>query len=364
MHKQLDALKNEIAGLQVENKIEEAHAKLEEVKNLKKSIAIQEELEEEELQNMGGFTPMAKQSEVTEIVAFNKALLGKPMTEVENALVEGTDADGGYLVPLEQKTQIDELKRALVPLKAHCQVIPVGTMAGSMAIEVEATDELIAFEENTEINQSSIKFGQVKWALADYGDIIPVSNTLLQDEKANLVSYIGKRFAKKAVRTENTKIITELKKATVKTGTDYTAINTVLNKELDPAISAMSIIITNQDGFDYLDGLVDGNGRPLLTTDLTDATQKLYKGRKIVVLPNNHLASTGSKLTFFIGSLTEFLAFFDRQAYAMAKSQEAGFTKNVTLFRCIERFDVKTIDTSAMVQLEITPVAVASVKSK
>ena len=52
--------------------------------------------------------------------------------------------------------------------------------------------------------------------------------------------------------------------------------------------------------------------------------------------------------------MKEFIAFFDRQVYAMAKSQEAGFTKNVTLFRCIERFDVKKIDGTSMKQLEIS----------
>lgn len=66
-----------------------------------------------------------------------------------------------------------------------------------MPLEVNSNDELTNFAEMTEINQSSIKFGQVKWELSDYGDIIPISNTLLQDEKANLTNYVGIRFAKK-----------------------------------------------------------------------------------------------------------------------------------------------------------------------
>lgn len=359
MKKELEVLKNSIRALQAENKIEEAHNKLIELTDMKNAIEVQEALEEEEIENFNG-APLAKPVNKADLtITFNKLVLGKPLTEAENALastgqIEASGEQGGYLVPEEQKTQIVEFMRQLVSLKQYCNVIPVGTLAGSMPLEVEASDELVNFDELSEITQSDVRFGQVGWKLSDYGDIIPISNTLLADEKANLTGFIGRRFAKKAVRTENTKILTLLKGATAKAGADYKAINTVLNKDLDPAISSTSIIITNQDGFDYLDGLIDGNGRPLLTTSLADPTQKMYKGRTIVVLPNNQLASTGAKLTYIIGNISEFIAFFDRGAYEMAVSKEAGFTKNATLMRVVERFDVKKVDSNAAVNLTIT----------
>ncbi|WP_410496486.1 phage major capsid protein [Cellulosilyticum sp. ST5] len=360
MKKELEALKNSIKSLQAENKIEEAHNKLEELTRMKNAIEVQEAIEEEETTQFNG-APLNKQSDKVDLtVVFNKLVLGKPLTEAENALastgqIEASGEQGGYLVPEEQKTQIVEFMRQLVSLKQYCNIIPVGTLAGSMPLEVEASDQLINFDELSEIAQSDVRFGQTTWKLADYGDIIPISNTLLADEKANLTGFIGRRFAKKAVRTENTKILSLLDAATAKVGADYKAINTILNKELDPAISATSIIITNQDGFDYLDGLTDTNNRPLLTTSLADATQKMYKGRPIVVLPNNQLASTGAnKYTFIIGNISEFIAFFDRGAYEMAVSKEAGFTKNATLMRVVERFDAKAVDTKAAVKLTIT----------
>lgn len=362
MRKELDALKNTIAVYQKDGKTAEAHAKLGELTELRNKIEVQEELERVEAENFTG-TPIEPKAKPNHTVAFNKALLGKPLTDAEMALattgqIEHVGEQGGYLVPEDQRTQIDELKRELVPLKQFCNVIPVGTLAGSMPLEVTSTDELVNFDELGEIPQTDISFGQVKWKLADYGDIIPVSNTLLQDETANLTNFIGRRFAKKAVRTENTKILALLATATKKTGTGFKDINTMLNKELDPAISATAIIITNQDGFDYLDGIEDKNGRPLLTVSLADPTQKLYKGRKIVVLPNGQMASTGVKLTYYIGNMAEYLAFFDRGAYEMAVSKEAGFTKNATFMRVIERFDTQKVDTGAMINLELTlPVA-------
>lgn len=363
MKKQLDALKNSIKTLQEQGKIQEAHDKLTELTELKNAIEVQEAIEMEDAATFTG-EPLPNATNKADLTTtFNKLVLGKPLTEAENVLVdsgqiEASGEQGGYLVPEDQKTTIVEFMRQLVSLKQYCNVIPVGTLSGSMPLEVEASDELVNFDELNEINQSDVRFGQVKWKLSDYGDIIPISNTLLADEKANLTGFIGRRFAKKAVRTENTKILSLLTAATAKSGTSYTAINTVLNKDLDPSISATSIIITNQDGFDYLDGLLDKNDRPLLTTSLNDPTQKMYKGRPIVVLPNGQLESAGTnKFTYIIGNISEFVAFFDRGAYEMAVSKEAGFTKNATLMRVVERFDVKTVDTNAAVNLTITVTA-------
>ena len=362
MKKNLESLKNSIAQMQAEGKITEAHAKLPELSELKNAIAVQEALEEAETEKFEG-DPLPVNKKADPTVAFNKAILGKPLTEAEAALVdtgniEAVGEQGGYLVPVEQQNQITELKRSLVSLKEFCHVIPVSSYSGTMPLEVEENGELIDFDEINSIAESDIRFGQVTWKLSDKGDIIPISNSLLRDEKANLTNFVGKRFAKKAVRTENKKIMEILATVPKKTGADYTDINKMLNIELDPDISATAIILTNQEGFDYLDNLVDGNGRALLTTSLTDPTKKMYKGRTIEVLSLNQMPTAGlNKYKFYIGSMSDAIAFFDRQAYQMAVSKEAGFTKNATYMRVTEAFDVKAVDTKAMVELTITVVA-------
>src|SRR5699024_9853024 len=128
------------------------------------------------------------------------------------------------------------------------------------------------------------------------------------------------------------------------------------NKDLDPAIAAGAIIITNQDGYDYLDQLEDGNGKPMLTDSLAHPGFKAFKGKTVVTMANQHLKSpTGGKLSFYVGDLEEFLAFFDRGVYEMAVSKEAGFTRNATMMRVIERYDVQKVDKDAAVYVEITP---------
>lgn len=362
MKKELENLKKEIVALKNEGKIEEAHGKLAGLKELENKI---KEIEmEETLETMT--TTDKKELEVKNKMnvnkIFNRVLTGKSITEEERAFlnaagtpgqVEATDGKGGYLVPIEQFNEIKELRRNLVALKDYCNVLPVHSFKGTMPIEKDGTGELIAFEELNEIGKSDIDFSQVTYNVADYGDIIPVSNTLLADETANLTAYIGKRFTKKATNTENKKIVDLLKTLTPKPAADYTVINTALNVDLDPAVSANAIVITNQTGFNFLDNLVDKQSRPLLEINLQNTTQKVFKGRKIVVLPDALLPMNTTKAPVFVGDLTEFATFFDREGLELAISKEAGFTKNATYIRAIERFDIKKVDEKAMVYLEL-----------
>ena len=256
-------------------------------------------------------------------------------------------------MPVEQFNEIKELRRELVSLKGLCNVVPVTSLTGTLPIEKGNTGELISFEELNEINKSDVDFGQVKYTTADYGDIIPISNTLLSDENVNLSAYIGRRFVKKAVNTENKKIIALLKGLTPKPAPNIKTVNTALNVDLDPAISQNAIIITNQTGFNFLDNLDDKQGRPLLEINLQNTTQKTYKGRPVIVLSDALLPMNTTKAPVFVGDLTEFVSFFDREGLELAVSSEAGFTKNATYMRAIERFDVKKVDEAAMVYLEL-----------
>lgn len=372
LKQKLTSLKNSIKELTTAGKIEEAHGKIAEVENLNRELELALMFEAEEVENFAGTEVEATNTQsVDENVIFNKLLLqntrlGKNLTAAERAHVEnlaGTpgqveaeDERGGYLVPKEQQTQIHEFKRQLVSLKEYVNVIPVNTLSGSMPLGVDAADKLIAFEELNEINQSNVTFGNIAWKVADYGDIIPISNTLLADEKANLTGYIGRRFSKKAVRTENEKILAIMATATKVSGTTYDDIKTALNVKLDPAVAMDAIIVTNQSGFDWLDKQKDAENRDILTPLLADPAKKAFRGREIVVLSDAEMPSTGKKLNFFVGSLTEAIVFFDRQGVLMAVSTDAGFTKNATLMRVVERFDVKAVDTGAIVNVEITPV--------
>lgn len=368
------AMREEITNLRDENKIDEAHDKLQELKNLNSELEVELALEEEEekaLELNGSQAQVAE--EIDENVIFNKQLTGKRLTAAEMTHVKNTpgtpgqiehdEERGGVLVPEEQSLQIEEFKRADVSLKSLVNVISVQTFKGKFPMATDQKGELIPFEELTELEQTDVKFKSLSWEVKDYGVIIPLSNTFLEDVRINIIDYIGKQFAKMAVNTENRLILEALKTMTSgkkKTGKGVDDLKTVMNVDLDPAIAQNAKIITNQSGFDYLDKLKDKQGNYVLQPVVGDATRKALVGREVVVVPDALLSATKGALPFYVGDLSQGINFFDRKGYEIAVSDQAGFTKNATLLRCIERFGVYEFDAEAVKYVEITPAAPAA----
>ena len=368
MKKQLDALKNEIKTLQAAGKVNEAHGKLDELNTMKNAIAVQEAIEQEEMENFAG-NPVEHTVTVDNSVmqnrVFNKQILNMPLTEDEkkyatNAVgtpgqAGGIKSKGGYLLPEEQFNRLIEYRRGLIALKDLCEVIPVTRRSGSIPTTVEDDSELINFDELNDISKKDINFAQISYNVGTYGEIIPVANELLEDIDIDLISVIGRRFVRKGINTENSKIIALLQTLTPKAGDSYDDIKTALNVSLDPAISATAVIITNQNGFDYLDQVKLDNGLPLLQPVLTDPTKKQHSGRIIHVVKNERLSDVSGAHPFFVGDMAEFCKFFDREQVTVDLSTDAGFNMNAAMLRAIERFDVQKADVKAMVYLEITP---------
>ena len=263
MKKQLDALKNEIKTLQVAGKVNDAHSKLDELHTMKNAIAVQEAIEQEEIESFAG-TPARETMTVDNSTmrnrVFNKQVLNVPLTEEEkkyatNAVgtpgqAGGLPNKGGYLLPDEQFNRLIEYRRGLFALKDLCEVIPVTRRSGSIPTTVEDNSELINFDELNEINRKDINFAQISYNVGTYGEIIPVANELLEDIDIDLIGVIGRRFVRKGVNTENSKIIALLQTLTPEAGDSYDDIKTALNVSLDPDIAATAVIITNQNGFD------------------------------------------------------------------------------------------------------------------
>lgn len=368
MKKQLDALKNEIKTLQAAGKVNEAHGKLDELNTMKNAVTVQEAIEQEEMENFAG-NPLEHTVTVDNSImknrVFNKQILNMPLTEDEkkyatNAVgtpgqAGGIKSKGGYLLPEEQFNRLIEYRRGLIALKDLCEVIPVTRRSGSIPTTVEDDSELINFDELNDISKKDINFAQISYNVGTYGEIIPVANELLEDIDIDLISVIGRRFVRKGINTENSKIIALLQTLTPKAGDSYDDIKTALNVSLDPAISATAVIITNQNGFDYLDQVKLDNGLPLLQPVLTDPTKKQLSGRIIHVVKNERLSDVSGAHPFFVGDMAEFCKFFDREQVTVDLSTDAGFNMNAAMLRAIERFDVQKADVKAMVYLQITP---------
>lgn len=345
--------KTEARNLLNQGKKDEAKNLIKEIKSLQEEYELESELYEgEKIPSPKDLDDKPNERDRVNR-AFNRAVRGLELDPQDKGLVEKIDTDGGYLVPKEQQTEINELRRNEVALKEYCNIIPVGSLSGNMPLEVEASDKLVDFTELEQMTESDIKFGNVSWKLKDKGDLVPVSNTLLQDETANLTSFCARRFVKKAVRTENADILTLLSGAESVSGTNFNDITKALNTKLPVAIKNVAKIITNQTGFNYLDTAREENGDKILEKSGTSPSGFPFKNKDIVVLDDAELVAAENP-TFYVGSLYDYASFFDREVYEMAADSSAGFTRNATLLRLIERYDVQKVDTKAMVKVELT----------
>lgn len=280
---------------------------------------------------------------------------------IQNAMTSTEDADGGLLVPEDIQTAINFYKRDLSDLKALVNVVPVGTDAGSRVFEKIATMTPLAniTDDTADIGEeTSPQFEAVTYAIKKYAGWLPVPNDLLKDSDQNIIAYLANWIARKSVVTGNSLIIAQLDTKSKVAFADDKAIKKALNVTLDPALKAGAVILTNQDGFQYLDTLTDGNGRPLLNPDIANPTQFLFAGKPVVVVSNAVLATTGTstkKAPCIVGNFKEFITIFERQGYKIDSTDVGGtaFRKDRTEFRFIEREDVKIVDKDAVVYGEI-----------
>ncbi len=270
--------------------------------------------------------------------------------------------DGGFLVPEDVDNAINELRRELNPLAPLFSEETVTAPTGWRVIDTAPTSGFTAVDElGTVPSDDQPAFAKVSYSLAKYGLILPISNELMKDEDANLMAYISRWGAKKLVLTENGILITLLKTlaaSALVTGTETpeASIKRILNKSLDPAISASAVIITNQDGFDALDQLTDDMGRGLLQPDPTNATLLRIFGRRIVKVANAQLPNTSNKPEFFIGDFKEFATIFRKEGFELATTDVGGnaWAKDMTEVRMITRLAASKFDANAVVRRQLT----------
>lgn len=362
------SLRKEVMELQAQEMMDEAAARAKELNAAVRDLRTQETIEAADLSRalQHPSTSVGAPASAENVIrlrnrVFNKLVFGRSLDEQEKKFVntagtpgqvEGTPGKGGYIVPEEQISILREYRRANLALRSFCGYQTVSTDSGKRPTMSSEKGKLIAFDELNEIHQDDLDFGQVAYKIASYGDIIPVSNELAADNNINLMEVIGRRFATKSINTENDKILAKLPTRGTAI-TDYKGILNALNTKIDPMQAISAVILTNQDGYDYLDELTDSMGRPLLTRSLADPAMSVFRGKMVIPVSNEILATKTAGMPFYVGSMTEAVAFFDRQQVAIRASSEAGFTKNATYVRAIERFDVQADDPGAMVFLTL-----------
>lgn len=368
-----------IQNLLADNRIDEAESATEELKAIRREFDIVQTMNDvvPAAAPFGGVPQQEEAKDVDTTHVFAQLLrnrhdslsdtelsFAKSMA-VRNAanMNEGAGEAGGFIVPTDEQTKINELKRALNPLSALVRVENVNTMSGTRVLE-KASDmtPFASVAELAAIGEiDGPKFTQVKYAIKKFAGILPISEELLADSDQNLLAYVNGWLAKKSVATENAQILAVLKTLTKAPLTNLDGIKDLLNVTLDPTISLMSSVLTNQDGFNFLDKQKDTDGRYLLQPNPLDSTQKLLFGKPVTVvsnkvLPTDTSVASAKKAPVIIGSFTDAVVLFDRQATTLTGTSVGGdaWKRDSYDVKAVARIDVQKFDDKAVVFGELT----------
>jgi len=128
---------------------------------------------------------------------------------------------------------------------------------------------------------------------------------------------------------------------------------------LDPAIALGAIVVTNQDGYNWIDTLKDSDGKYILQPDPTKPTQMLLFGKYPITKVSNRtlpskLVTGGYKVPIVCGDLKEAITIFDRETLTIDISSVAGnlWSTDQTGIKVRERLDIKAVDDEAIIMAE------------
>lgn len=352
---------------QNEGKVAEAKQLIDEINDLKMSYENEKALFEMEKKQVPDDPKNATKANGFKAMA--KIALRKKLTEAENALVTGTSGTDGenFLVPEDVDTTIRELRKTYKSAKDLVTVVPTSSLTGSFVFEKGVPTGLADFEDGSAITEeTNPTFEQKKFQITHKGKIFPISNILLESEKAGLTSYLNNWFVKNSIISENTDIFDKLKDGkTVKAIKGLDKLKSSINKDLDPSALIGAVIVTNQTGFDIMDSETDAVGRPILKEDYANPTQKLFQGLPVVVFPDSQLPNVKTgQAPIFYGNLKAGCYFIDKKGYQFATSTEYKFNMNMTTMRVIESYDVIQADSSTYIYGTITAAEGKAVTTK
>jgi len=382
---ELEGKKAQVRALLAEDKVTEAEKIMEEVRALQKKIDLQKEIEA--MEDFGGddsgqqINNVGKDLNAEYKRVFLKGLRRQRLTTDDQSIIaeyyrtvgirgevmhQGTDpnnpaaGDVGVIVPQDIQTSINEIQRQLNDLSQYVTVETVNTLSGSRVLE--ADNVMLPLQVVNEYGplqeMDNPQFVPIQYQLVKRAGYLPLTNEILADSDQNILNYVANWVARKYVVTKNMLIAGMIQGLQPVQLQSFNDIKKVLNVTLDPAISLNAVIITNQDGYHWMDTQVDNDGRYLLTDDITQPGRKLFKGRPVVVVSNRHLPTIQGPpdlAPVFIGNGKQFAVLFTRGLYELASTREGGdaWRRDTTELRVITRDDLVGWDLAAGVYGQI-----------
>lgn len=277
--------------------------------------------------------------------------------EVRNALSEGVDTEGGYLVP-------DEFEHALVQALADQNVMRtlakvIQTTSGDRKIPVVSTHGTAGWlDEGKPYTESDETFTQVTLSAFKLGTFLKISEELLNDAAFNVEQYLAVEFARRIGAAEEEAFLTGDgagkptgifaatgggdKAVTTAKATDISADELIdLHYSLRAPYRKNAVWLMNDATVKTVRKLKDGNGQYLWQPALTAGTPDMVLGRPVHTSAFVPEIKAGASTVAFGDLAYYWIA--DRQGRSFKRLNELFATTGQVGFLASQRLDGKLI---------------------
>lgn len=363
--------KTEVSDALRANDLAKAEAGKKELDDLQKEYEMALEIEAEDVTNAlpdpvpSGLNPVNPKTQKDSTAEFaNMARHG-----FTNMMTEGTKASGGYTVPDDIQTRIETYRDATFSLRKLVSVENVTTQKGERTFKKrkKRTGLIKTGEAEAAQKLADIEFERQSYNIEKYTGFIAITEELLDDSDANLAETIIQDIGEEARITDNVEIlaILDANQEQVKEVTSYYDLLPVVITGLGSTFANSSTLVVNDTGAAWLYGLKDGNGRPLVTPDVTAAAKNVaafgpYRLR-VEIVPNKDMPNAADGSTpIYVGDFKEAAKIFDRKRTTIKKSDTASigdlnaFAEDLQLFKPIVRTDYVIRDKEAYRRCKVT----------
>ena len=290
--------------------------------------------------------------------AFWNAIRSKnPRPEILNSLVEGTDSEGGYLVPDEfEHTLVQKLTAANV-LRPLCHVIQ--TSFGDRKIPVVASKGTADWvDEEGTYPLSDDTFSQVVLGAYKLATMIKVSEELLSDSVFDIEGYVSDQFGKRIGDKEEDAFLTGngvskpigILHTTggAEVGVTTAGASAITGDELIDLVYSLrapyrksAVFVLNDTTVKLLRKLKDGDGQYLWRPGITENAPDTILGHRIGTSEFMPGVSAGNKSIAFGDFSYYWIA--DRQGRTFKRLNELYATTGQIGFLASQRLDGKLI---------------------
>ena len=277
--------------------------------------------------------------------------------EVRNALSEGVDSEGGYLVP-------DEFERTLVQSLADQNIMRslakvIQTTSGDRKIPVVSTHGTATWlDEGKPYNESDEAFTQISLSAFKLGTFLKISEELLNDAAFNVEQYLASEFARRIGAAEEEAFLVGDGKGkptgifnptggadpgvTTAKPTDISADELIdLHYSLRSPYRARAVWLMNDATVKTVRKLKDANGQYLWQPALTAGTPDMILGRPVYTSVFAPELKAGARTVAF-GDLG-FYWIADRQGRSFKRLNELFATTGQIGFLASQRLDGKLV---------------------